>query len=216
MAHRSRIQCIDRRSCNFMAHKPYLAELLGTIFSWKQLAIIDFPFLPWVGELRNDIIELAKHPEQVEFFELLMKMTQAGIVIGWLPIVISILSIRSTLRHRADHVRRNITADSLPEIMSTHCPAIIPILHYGPLLNEDIKGQESREHPVEFAKRHNLVRMSKLDVDKTRKVFLANLGRKIKSINDLNIYERALFAIFASRVLIRMKMDIKLRRCSIH
>lgn len=172
----------------------------GLFFSWKQLAIIDFPFLPWVGELRNDIIELAKHPEQVEFFELLMKMTQAGIVIGWLPIVISILSIRSTLRHRADHVRRNITADSLPEIMSTHCPAIIPILHYGPLLNEDIKGQESREHPVEFAKRHNLVRMSKLDVDKTRKVFLANLGRKIKSINDLNIYERALFAIFASRV----------------
>ena len=44
----------------------------GLFFSWKQLAIIDFPFLPWVGELRNDIIELAKHPEQVEFFELLM------------------------------------------------------------------------------------------------------------------------------------------------
>lgn len=172
----------------------------GLYFSWGQLALVDWPFLPWIGKFRTDVAILASRADQVEFFELLWIMTKAGIVCGWLPILISVLTIRSTLRHRSEKVRRNITADTLPRIMSAHCPAIIPVLHYGNLLSENVEGQESREHPAEFVQRHNLIRHNSLDEEKTKKVLLNKLGPKITSLSQLKIYEKALFAIFASRV----------------
>lgn len=172
----------------------------GLYFSWWQLALVDWPFLPWVGQFRATVASMASKADQVEFVELIWVMTKAGIVYGWLPILVSVLTIRSTLRHRSEKIRRNITADTLPRIMSVHCPAIIPVLHYGILLNENVEGQESREHPAEFVKRYNLIHQSRLDEEKTKDVLLNKLGKKITSLSQLKIYEKALFAIFASRV----------------
>lgn len=172
----------------------------GLYFSWGQLALIDWPFLPWAGKFRADVALMASRADQVEFFELIWVMTKASIVCGWLPVLISVLTIRSTLRHRSEKVRRNITADTLPRIMSVHCPAIIPVLHYGNLLNDNVEGQESREHPAEFVKKHNLVRQNVLDEEKTKKILYKTLGPKITSLSQLKIYEKVLFAIFASRI----------------
>lgn len=172
----------------------------GLYFAWKQLSLLDWDFLPWAGHIRNDIAALASNPADVKFGELLWRMTQAGFLFGWLPVVVSVLTIRTSLRHRSEKIRRNITASTLPEIMSEHCKAVIPVLHYGDLMNEDIKGQESREHPAEFAKRHGLVNKAVLDEEKTADVFLSQLGNKITSLSELKIYEQALFAVFASRV----------------
>ncbi|ELY2291450.1 hypothetical protein VET36_004530 [Salmonella enterica] len=172
----------------------------GLYFSWGQLALIDWPFLPWAGKFRADVALMASRSDQVEFFELIWVMTKASIVCGWLPVLISVLTIRSTLRHRSEKVRRNITADTLPRIMSVHCPAIIPVLHYGNLLNDNVEGQESREHPAEFVKKHNLIRQNVLDEEKTKKILCKTLGPKITSLSQLKIYEKVLFAIFASRV----------------
>nr|WP_015062156.1 hypothetical protein [Salmonella sp. 14]AFK89875.1 TrbA-like protein [Salmonella sp. 14] len=150
----------------------------GLYFSWGQLALIDWPFLPWAGKFRADVALMASRSDQVEFFELIWVMTKASIVCGWLPVLISVLTIRSTLRHRSEKVRRNITADTLPRIMSVHCPAIIPVLHYGNLLNDNVEGQESREHPAEFVKKHNLIRQNVLDEEKTKKYYAKHWGQK--------------------------------------
>lgn len=172
----------------------------GLWFAWKQLALIDLPFMPWVAGIRAEIAGLAAHPKDVEFFELFWRMTQAGFLLGWIPIAVTVLTIRTTLRHRSEKIRRAITVKTLPRIMSAHCPAVIPVLHYGDLLNENIEGEESREHPGEFARRHKLIVNNSLDPERTTKALSENLGEKITSLTEMKIYERALFAVFASRV----------------
>lgn len=172
----------------------------GLYFSWKQLAIVDWPFFPWVQELRGEIAVAATRPSTVSFAELFWRMTQAGIICGWIPVVVTAYTIRTTLQHRSEKIRRAITVNTLPEIMSVHCPAVIPIGYYGDLMNEDIRGQESREHPAEFAKKNKLINNNELDVERTCDVLLKQLGPKINNLTDLAIYEQALFAIFASRV----------------
>lgn len=172
----------------------------GLFFSWKQLAIVDWPFLPWVQELRGEIAAAAARPSTVSFVELFWRMTQAGIICGWLPVVVTVYTIRTTLYHRSEKIRRAITVNTLPEIMSVHCPAVIPVGFYGDLMNENISGQESRKHPTEYAKNNKLIKNNELNIDKTREVLLQQLGPKINNLTDLTIYEQALFAIFASRV----------------
>lgn len=172
----------------------------GLYFAWKQLAVVDWPFLPWVQELRKEIAAAAARPEAVSLFELFWRMTQAGIICGWLPVIVTVYTIRTTLRHRSEKIRRAITVNTLPDIMSVHCPAVIPVGYYGDLMNENIGGQESRMHPAEYAKKHKLIRNHELDLEKTREVLLHQLGPKINNLTDLSIYEKALFAVFASRV----------------
>lgn len=172
----------------------------GLYFAWLQMGIVDWPFLPWVGNQRTEIAMMAGNPAEVGLGQLLWVMTKASLLCGWLPVVVSILTIRTSLRHRSEKVRRNITAANLPLVMSKHCPAVIPVLHYGDLLNQDIEGQESRIHPSEFAEKHFLVREGILNEEKTVKVFTTLLGPKVNSLSELRVYEKALFAVFASRV----------------
>jgi intracellular multiplication protein IcmP len=172
----------------------------GLFFAWKQLALIDWPFLPWVKVLRYEIATLAARPADVSFIELIWRMTQAGFIGGWIPIITTVYTIRTTLRHRSEKIRRAISVNTLPEIMSVHCPAVIPVLYYGNMMNENVEGQESREHPAEYAGRNKLINNDELDIEKTHEIFLKQLGPKISTLSDLTIYEQALFAIFASRV----------------
>ncbi|EKY4017814.1 hypothetical protein QNZ43_003305 [Enterobacter roggenkampii] len=172
----------------------------GLFFAWKQLAIVDWPFLPWVQELRAEIAAQAARPSVVSFVDVFWRMTQAGVICGWLPVLVTVYTIRTTIRHRSEKIRRAITVNTLPEIMSVHCPAVIPVGYYGDLMNENVPGHESREHPAEYARRNKLISNNELDVEKTRSVLLNQLGSKIQTLADLTIYEQALFAIFASRV----------------
>jgi len=181
-----------------MAHESI--SYWGLYFSWQQLRLFEWPIFPWVTELRAEIAELARQPAEVTIITLLWQMGKASVFLGWLPVLISALTIRSTLRHRLEKVRRPITVDTLPEIMSAHCKATIPVSYYGDLMNNDIPGHESRIHPAEFAERHELVINHSLDEEKTKKILLSMLGNKISKLSELKIYEKALFAVFASRV----------------
>ncbi|WP_145557925.1 secretion/conjugation apparatus DotM-related subunit [Yersinia aldovae] len=174
----------------------------GLYSAWMLLAPFDLQVFPLIGELRREIAEKAANPSAVSFFELFRMMNIAGYAYIILPILLTCLSIRMALHHRMEKVRRVITAENLPHIMSVHSPAITPVLYYGDLMNEDIRGHESRIHPEEFAISHNLIDpVTKIfNEDKTKALFVKQLGRKISSLDELNIYERALFSIFAIRV----------------
>ncbi|HHH1742749.1 TPA: hypothetical protein ACPY9J_002286 [Yersinia enterocolitica] len=174
----------------------------GLYSAWVMLAPFDLQVFPLIGELRREIAIKAANPATVSFVELFHMLNLAGYAYIILPILMTCLSIRMALRHRLEKVRRVITAENLPHIMSVHSPAITPVLYYGDLMNEDIRGHESRIHPEEFAITHTLIDpvTKKFDEEKTKKLFIKQLGRKISSLEELNIYERALFTIFAIRV----------------
>ncbi len=174
----------------------------GLFFSWKQLGALDFSMFPKIAALRNEISTMAANPKDISFGQLVSVLNTAGYIFVIIPITITCLIIYGSLKHRSEKVRRVITVKNLPYIMAKHSPAVIPVLMYGDLMNTDVPGQESRMHPEEFADKHQLIDpvTKKLDEVKTSKLFEQQLGRRISSLEELNVYEKALFAVFASRV----------------
>jgi intracellular multiplication protein IcmP len=182
-------------------HHPTIAYWT-LYFSWKQLAVIDWPSFPIINQIRGEIIELALNPGKVSLAQTWTVLNKGGYVFFWVPILLTVFIILKSLNHRSEKVRRVITASTLPRIMSAHSPAIIPVLHYGDLLNKDVPGQESRVHPEEFVVNNKLIDpLNKvLDEERTKRILIENMGRKIFALEDLNQYERALFAVFAIRI----------------
>ncbi|MCT4707603.1 conjugal transfer protein TrbA [Enterobacteriaceae bacterium H16N7] len=113
-------------------------------------------------------------------------------------VVFGILVARN---HPANRTRRVINVYTLPHIMSSWSPTIIPALCYGDkktqLLNVDPPEHRSAQHPEEFAVEHQLVVGMRLDRTRTAEMFRAQLGQPMTGPEDLNAHERALFTVFA-------------------
>lgn len=174
----------------------------GLKVAWLELMPFDNRAFPLVHQVRNELAQLAQYPEKLSFGELWHAINLSGYFYVVLPIVLCIRAIIISYKTTRAKTRRVITVDNLPHIMSSHCPAIIPVLYYGDLMNNNIEGHESRQSPVEFVIEHNLVKDGELDKKRTEEFFIAQLGERITSINDLKIHEKAIFCILAYRVLV--------------
>jgi intracellular multiplication protein IcmP len=173
----------------------------GLKWVWLQLQVFDLPFRPsWAGSIRAEAAALAANASTVTFAQLVTVMNKAGYFFVWIPILFAVQGFRKAVQHPANKTRRRITAATLPWIMSKHSPAVIPTLYYGDLLNEDPEEHRSSINPEEWVKKHGLLVNGRLDRGRARELLVADLGDPISSISELKPHERALFAVFGSRL----------------
>ncbi len=178
----------------------------GLQWAWYQLAVFDWPFMPdAIRAWRQEAAYLAANPGAVTFEQFLSVMNKTGYFFVWIPVLLSIRGIKLAVEHKANLTRRKVTVQTLPWIMSKHSPAIIPSLYYGDkdtlLLNVDPEEHSSATNPEEWVMQHGLLVNGMLDRDRCRERFIADLGKPVTSLDELNAQEKALFAIFGTRLL---------------
>jgi intracellular multiplication protein IcmP len=177
----------------------------GLRWTWELLGLVDFNWMPdAVSQWRREAAKLAASPNSVGFEQLVSAMNKAGYFFVAIPLLLTARSIVAATKHRANLTRRLIDATNLPAIMAKHAPAVIPVLYYGDpktqLLNVDPPEHRSSLNPEEWVRHHGLLVNGKLDRKKARALLVSDVGRRIDKLSELLPHERALFAIFASRV----------------
>ncbi|MEA9446092.1 conjugal transfer protein TrbA [Candidatus Fukatsuia symbiotica] len=181
----------------------FLAELIywSCLLLYHLWRLCDLPRIhAFVAQRMNLLAATANSADNVTLMQWLSVMNQtAGILLLFLlPLVI--MGVYATFTHPANKTRRKINIHTLPKIMARFSPSIIPALCYGDhrtqLLNVNPPEHRSASDPGEFAQQHQLVVNRHLDHEKATAVFTHQLGRKITQLEDLNAYERALFAVF--------------------
>ncbi|EJW4753748.1 conjugal transfer protein TrbA [Salmonella enterica] len=150
--------------------------------------------LAWASNRVEDL-------SQGEFLEV-MNQTAGILYVFMLPV--TVYGLVATRNHPLSITRRKIDIHTLPEIMSTFSPAIIPALQYGDpktqLLNVDPPEHRSAMTPDEFAISHKLVIGQRLDHERARQAFDAQLGTPLLSESSFSAHERALVAIIGLQV----------------
>jgi intracellular multiplication protein IcmP len=173
----------------------------GMKWAWNQLGWLDWFFMPeFIQQWRLEAAQLATQPHKITFEQLLGVLNKAGYFFIALPICLTTSAILAAHRHRAMKTRRVITVETLPWLMAQHQPAGIPVLYYGDLLNSDPPEQRWSQHPEEWVAEHGVLINHELDKAKCRQLFIAQLGKRLTSIHDLDGAARALFAVFAQQV----------------
>ena len=183
----------------YLEHKAIAYN--GLKWAWFQLWVFDWNFLPsWARDIRIHAAGLASNPGQVSFLQLVDVLNQAGYFFIWIPLYLTYRGVRAAMSHPSNKTRRKVTVDTLPWIVSKHSPAVIPTLYYGDLLNEDPEEHRSSLNPEEWVERHGVLINGRLDRDRCRALLIQDLGKPINSLNDLLPHEKALFAVFGSRI----------------
>lgn len=172
---------------------------------WYQLALFDWPIAPdIIRRWRFEAAQMASAPGRVGFHELLRMLNIAGYFFIVIPIALTIRGIVKAHKHPSNKTKRKVTVETLPWIMSNHSPAIIPSLYYGDpntlLLNDDPIEHRSAIHPDEWVREHGLVVNRRLDKARCLELLKQDLGNPVESIQELSATERAMFAVFATRL----------------
>lgn len=99
--------------------------------------------------------------------------------------------------------RRAIDIHSLPRVMATFAPSVVPVLsgHRGDGLMNDITPENAwAQKPEEFAEAHGLIKRRVLDRDAAATLFDAQTGPAMTSPDRWPPHERALLAVFGLQV----------------
>ncbi|EPZ8566434.1 conjugal transfer protein TrbA [Salmonella enterica] len=142
--------------------------------------------------------------EELSLGEFLEVMNQTAGILYVFMLPVTVYGLVATRNHPLSITRRKIDIHTLPKIMSTFSPAIIPALQYGDpktqLLNVDPPEHRSAMTPDEFAISHKLVIGQRLDHERARQAFDAQLGTPLLSESSFSAHERALVAIIGLQV----------------
>lgn len=142
--------------------------------------------------------------EDLSLSEFLEVMNQTAGILYVFMLPVTVYGLVATRNHPLSITRRKIDIHTLPKIMSTFSPAIIPALQYGDpktqLLNVDPPEHRSAMTPDEFAISHKLVIGQRLDHERARQAFDAQLGTPLLSESSFSAHERALVAIIGLQV----------------
>ncbi|EIF0223519.1 conjugal transfer protein TrbA [Salmonella enterica] len=142
--------------------------------------------------------------EDLSLGEFLEVMNQTAGILYVFMLPVTVYGLVATRNHPLSITRRKIDIHTLPKIMSTFSPAIIPALQYGDpktqLLNVDPPEHRSAMTPDEFAISHKLVIGQRLDYERARQAFDAQLGTPLLSESSFSAHERALVAIIGLQV----------------
>jgi intracellular multiplication protein IcmP len=179
----------------------------GLQWTWHLLSVVDWPWMPDViSQWRLHAAQLAAAPQSVSWSELMSVMNTGGYVWVWLPVLMTLRSMRLATSHRAHSTRRQLNASTLPWVMAKHSPAVIPSLYYGDdaslLLNVDPPEHRSACHPHEWVAQHGLLVNGTLNRTRCHELLTADLGPRIQSLDALQPHERALFAVLGLRLLV--------------
>ncbi|MEN4578147.1 conjugal transfer protein [Pantoea agglomerans] len=99
--------------------------------------------------------------------------------------------------------RRAIDIHSLPRMMATFAPSVIPVLsgHRGDgLMNDTTPENAWALKPEEFAEQHGLIKRRILDRDAAAALFDAQTGPSMTTPDQWQPHERALLAVFGLQV----------------
>lgn len=99
--------------------------------------------------------------------------------------------------------RRAIDIHSLPRVMATFAPSVIPVLsgHRGDgLMNDTTPENAWALKPEEFAEQHRLIKRRVLDRDAATALFDAQTGPAMTMPDQWQPHERALLAVFGLQV----------------
>lgn len=161
-------------------------------------------FLEFFKELKKEAAFLYKNAGQVTFSQLISHLNKISYLFVIIPVLLTLNALRRATKHPANYSQRKINIQNLPHIIAHHSPAIIPSLYYGDeetlLLNVDSEEHKSALTPEEWAVKHQLVINGFLDIERCKKCFVEDLGKKINSIDELTHVEKVFFAIFATRI----------------
>ncbi|WP_255588921.1 conjugal transfer protein TrbA [Citrobacter sp. On28M] len=142
--------------------------------------------------------------EDLSLGEFLEVMNQTAGILYMFMFPVTVYGLVATRNHPLSITRRKIDIHTLPKIMSTFSPAIIPALQYGDpktqLLNVDPPEHRSAMTPDEFAISHKLLIGQRLDHERARQAFDAQLGTPLLSESSFSAHERALVAIIGLQV----------------
>ncbi|ECD9475714.1 conjugal transfer protein TrbA [Salmonella enterica subsp. houtenae] len=142
--------------------------------------------------------------EDLSLGEFLGVMNQTAGILYVFMLPVTVYGLVATRNHPLSITRRKIDIHTLPKIMSTFSPAIIPALQYGDpktqLLNVDPPEHRSAMTPDKFAISHKLVIGQRLDHERARQAFDAQLGTPLLSESSFSAHERALVAIIGLQV----------------
>lgn len=174
----------------------------GLKWTWHQLGCADWSIGPgFVTQWRQEAAHLALSPERLSLDQLVLVMNKPGYLFIWISLAITLRAAWRAHNHPANRTRRHITARNLPKIMSTHSPAVIPTLYYGDLLNTDPYEHRRSINPEEWAATNSLIVNGMLDRSRCRALFIADLGVPVSALSELSQHEKAMFAIFGTRLL---------------
>lgn len=168
--------------------------------------IVDFQQIhPWVASKINLLANLANRAKMATFQEWLMVMNQtSGILfVGLLPLVFTSgfgLAQHPRLAFRS---KRLINIHTLPQLVSSFAPAVIPVLAASGrdgLMNDTSAENAWALKPEEFAERHALIDRRVLNEDRARAVFEAQLGPQLDALEAWQPHEKALLTVFGLQV----------------
>jgi intracellular multiplication protein IcmP len=189
--------------CLWLLWSEYHTDIsyYGLKWAWLQLDALDWTFMPSAIRRGKRLASmLAITPDSVTIDQLHAVLNLSAHAFVVIPALLTIRGFWIAQRHPANRTRRQITVDTLPWIMSTHSPAVIPSLYYGDLLNTDPPEHRSSMNPEEWVAEHGLLINGLLDRKRCRQLLQQDLGNKVDSLEKMAPQEKSLFAIFGARL----------------
>ncbi|WP_387691525.1 conjugal transfer protein TrbA [Photorhabdus sp. RM71S] len=157
-----------------------------------------------VTQKMNILAWASRKVDDLTLGQFLDVMNQTASILYVFLVPITVYGLVATRNHPLSLTRRQINIYTLPRIMATFSPAIIPALQYGDpktqLLNVDPPEHRSAMTPEEFATQHKLVIGHRLDHTRARKAFEAQLGTPLYNTSNFSACERAIVAIVGLQV----------------
>lgn len=158
----------------------------------------------FVAQKINLLAWASKRVEELSVGQFLEVMNQTAGILYVFMLPIAVYGLIATRNHPLSLTRRKIDIYTLPKIMAKFSPAIIPALQYGDpktqLLNVDPPEHRSAQRPEEFAIEHKLVIGQRLDHERAKLAFDAQLGTPLHNASSFSAHERALVAIIGLQV----------------
>lgn len=168
---------------------------------WKYYEILPFTYLfDFANQIKMGFVQAAAQSHLMTAGALMKAGAYSGMF--YVPFVAALAALFSyrALNSPYHRAKRVFDAASLVRAMSAFNSAVVPVM------NRDLSNDKSSEWmpslaPEDFVTQNNLVKDGKLDVERTREIFLEiHLGRKVRKLDQLKSHEKALFAVFASRI----------------
>jgi intracellular multiplication protein IcmP len=177
------------------------AAIAKAYMKWRYLEVLPFSLLfDYAEGVKLGLRDAIENSERVPFAALRIAGNQVGVF--YVPIVIGLAaySIRRALATPILKSYRVHDSKSLMEAQARVFPSILPVIDLDLTDDTSARWAVSRR-PEEFARDHGLVADGKFNRQRAKIVFLEQLGRWIKHPDQLYHHEKALFSVFAARII---------------
>lgn len=173
-------------------------QIAQRLLIWKGYEVYLWAMLfDYAREKQWELITYFKYARVVQLKEIWKAGTIVGYFWSFVPVSIGAWWAYSAMRNPTLKAKSVYTIQRLLEVQSQNFSAVAPVLHLG---NENAPEWASSIHPEEWVAEHGLVVGGELDVERTRELLVAQLGKPLSKLGQLSPAERALFAVFGLRV----------------